>query len=296
MPEPFDHLCGWIDDGGHAPIAAALPTLAEAAPHLYRGRANPDQPIPLYAVWRAVFRDYPPYKPQEIGDCVSFGWGHGNDLLQTIECFLSNLPVSAVQETSTEFLYGASRKLAGILGRSDGSYGAAAAQACTTVGMVPRKLVGPYSGQRAKDWGLHGPPAELEQEAGASKLGGVAKVETWDDIIAALDNGFPVAECSMFLPSGQRDEQGFCGPKGRGGHCQLIVGARFDRPGLAILNQWPPDFYSGPLTLGIPENCYWVDREIVERVIIPSGDNFAMSGSPGFAPHKSIRSFLQGGF
>lgn len=293
---PSETLCGWIDDGGHAALASGLPALSEAAPHLYAAPRpdRPDRPICLYAAWKQVFRDYPPYAPQEIGDCVSFGWGHGNDLLQTIECALGHLLVADIQETCTEFIYGASRAVGGLLGRQDGSYGSAAARACTTVGMVPRTSVGPYSGRRAREWGYSGPPEDLVRQAASYQLGGVARIESYEDILAALNAGFPVAECSLFLPDGRRDEQGFCLPSGRGPHCQLIVGARFDRPGLAILNQWPADYYSGPLTLGIPQNCYWVDREIVEREIVPSGDNYAMSGSPGFRPRRGIARFLQG--
>ena len=55
------------------------------------------------------------------------------------------------RETDTEFIYATSREVAGILGQGDGSYGAAAVKAMTTIGMVSRQMLGKdgtYSGQR----------------------------------------------------------------------------------------------------------------------------------------------------
>lgn len=291
---PFADYRGWRGaDEIQKAIAASLPTLAQAAPQLYEDDVPTDHPIALYRVWCEVFDGYPPYVPQTTEDCVSFGHGHGNDLLQTIECFLGDLDISAIQETDTEWLYGASREIAGMLRSGGGSYGAAAVKAMQQWGMLPRSAVGPYSGQRADQWGRQGVPDALKQQAVQWKLGGAAAVASYDDILVSLNAGKPVTECSNFLPSGQRDAQGFCQPSGRGGHCQLIVGARFDRPGLAILNSWPKSFYSGPLALGIPENCYWVDRAIVERMMIPTQDNFALSGSPGFAKPKGLREMMR---
>ena len=63
------------------------------------------------------------------------------------------------RETDTEFLYGASRQVAGILGTNDGSYGAAAVKAMTTIGVVCREMLGTdgtYSGDRAELWGKTG--------------------------------------------------------------------------------------------------------------------------------------------
>ena len=168
----YQHLCGWrgVDDLQRS-FASQFPTLAQAAPHLVGGPASTD-PILLYKAWRDVLGKDPAYPAQQIGDCVSFGHGHGNDLLQCIEIGLGAPAV--FQETDTEFIYGTSREVAGILGRQDGSYGAAAVKAMTTIGMVSRAMLGSdgrYSGQRAKAWGLSGAPASVKQEAGAFKLG-----------------------------------------------------------------------------------------------------------------------------
>ena len=81
----YQHLFGWrgVDDLQRS-FASQFPTLAQSAPHLVGGPA-PTEPILLYKAWRDVLGKDPAYPAQQIGDCVSFGHGHGNDLLQCIE-------------------------------------------------------------------------------------------------------------------------------------------------------------------------------------------------------------------
>ncbi len=193
----YQHLCGWRgEDDLQRSFAGQFPTLSRSAPHLV-GAPAPTEPIMLYKAWRDVLGKDPDYPAQQIGDCVSFGHGHGNDLLQCIEIGLGAPAV--FRETDTEFIYATSREVAGILGRQDGSYGAAAVKAMTTLGMVSRAMLGgdgSYSGQRAKAWGLTGAPAAVKQEAGAFKLGSAALVSTWDELVAALRNGYPVTICT----------------------------------------------------------------------------------------------------
>ena len=278
----YQNLCGWrgVDDLQRA-FASQFPTLAQSAPHLMQGPA-PTDPILLYKAWRDVLGKDPAYPAQQIGDCVSFGHGHGNDLLQCIEIGLGE--PSVYQETDTEFIYGTSREVAGILGRQDGSYGAAAVKAMTTVGMVSRAMLGTdgtYSGQRAKSWGLNGAPASVKQEAGAFKLGSAANVSTWDELVAALRNGYPVTICTAQGFTLERDADGFCRARGRWGHCMFIAGVRFDRPGACIIQSWGPDTPSGPLALDQPTFSFWADQSVIER-ILGEGDSWALSKSPAF--------------
>jgi len=97
----------------------------------------------------------PDYSAQQIGDCVSFGHGHSNDLLQCIEIALGE--PADLREPDTEFIYATSRDVAGILGASDSSYGAAAVKAMTSIGLVSREMLGDqaaYSGKRAKAYAV----------------------------------------------------------------------------------------------------------------------------------------------
>jgi hypothetical protein len=278
----FQHLCGWrgVDDLQRA-FASHFPTLAQSAPHLM-GAAAPTDPVLLYKAWRDVLGKDPAYPAQQIGDCVSFGHGHGNDLLQCIEIGLGE--PSVFQETDTEFIYATSREVAGILGRQDGSYGAAAVKAMTTVGMVSRAMLGSdgtYSGQRAKAWGLSGAPASVKDEAGPFKLGSAASVSSWDELVAALRNGYPVTICTARGFNLSRDSQGFCRMQGRWGHCMFIAGVRFDRPGACIVQSWGPNMPSGPQDLDQPSFSFWADRQAIES-ILGEGDSWALSKSPAF--------------
>lgn len=279
----FNHtLCGWrgIDDLQQM-FAAQFPTFAEAAPHLV-GAPAPTDPVLLYKAWRDVLGKDPAYPAQQIGDCTSFGHGHANDLLQCLEIGLGEPAV--FQETDTEFLYGEGRKVAGILGRQDGGYGAAVVKAMTTVGMVSRAMLGSdgnYSGQRAKAWGLTGPPSSVEKEAGGFKLGGSALVKTWDELVAALHNGYPVTICTAQGFTLTRDADGFCKARGQWGHCMFLAGIRFDRPGACIIQSWGQDMPKGPTALDQPSFSFWADRAVIER-ILGEGDSWALSKSPSF--------------
>jgi hypothetical protein len=284
----FEHasLCGWRgNDAIHHKIAAQMPTLRSMCPHLYAA-PTPTTPILLYKAWFEVLGRDPGYPAQQIGDCVSFGHGHANDLLQCVEIGLGS-PIE-YRETDTEFIYGASRQVAGILGNTDGSYGSAAVKAMTTIGTLSRELLGSdgtYSGDRAKAWGKTGPPHDLETKAAAYKLGSGANVATWDDLVAALANGYPVTICTGAGFAMTRDADGFCEQEGTWGHCMLIAGVRFDRLGACIMQSWGPDQPDGPTSLDQPSWSFWADKSVVES-ILGEGDSWALSKSPGFVARE----------
>ena len=94
------------------PATASFPPLAAAVPWLL-AQAPPISPTLLYKAWHDVFGKDPDYPAQQIGDCVSFGHGHANDLLQCIEIALGE--PADLRETDTEFIYATSRDVAGIL-------------------------------------------------------------------------------------------------------------------------------------------------------------------------------------
>ncbi len=268
------NTAGWLDLPERHMMAQTLPTFEDD----WKLFAEPSTPILLHRAFHDVLGGPPSYPAQQIGDCVSFGHAHGNDLLQCVE--IARGERSEYRETSTEYIYGASRKAAGILGRSDGSYGAAAVAAMTQGGMVQRTA--PYSGQKAKSYGYYGPPAELAQEAANFKLGGCALVADWQGLVSATWNGLPVSICSNQGFTLQRDSQGFCRPKGSWAHCMLIVAVRFDRPGALILQSWGMDTPTGPTALDQPPYSFWADKDVVVR-ILAARDSWALMGAPEFA-------------
>lgn len=285
----YSHLFGWrgIDDTQRA-LAASMPTLAQAAPAMMAAApADPNAPVLLYKAWREVLGKDPDYPAQQIGDCTSFGNAHANDLLQCIE--ISTGERAVYHETDTEALYGMGREIIGDLGRQDGCYGAAMVKAMTQWGLASRDMVGKieggdagaYSGRRAKDWGWHGTPKAIKDAAAAYKLGSGAQVATWDELVAAIRNGYPVPICTARGFSMARDAQGFCRMQGRWGHCMFVAGVRFDRPGACIVQSWGADTPSGPLGLDQPTFSFWADRSAIES-ILAEGDSWALSGSPAF--------------
>lgn len=279
---------GWLGIDDVQKLAAqAFPSLSQVAPNLF-GAATPTEPIVLYKAFTDVLGKFPDYVPQEIGDCVSMGHGHGHDLLQCVEIALGG--GLEYRETDTEFIYGASREVAGILGRQDGSYGSAAVKAMTTVGIVSREMLGTdgkYSGSRAKAWGLSGPPADVKAKAAPYKLGSAAKVTTWDELEAAITNGYPVSICSNWGFNSPRDKDGFCAARGTWGHCMVIAGVRFDRPGACILQSWGPDQPQGPTALGQPTFSFWAERQYIEK-ILAMGDSWALGKAAKFVAREVL--------
>ncbi len=297
-PAPKPDWFGWR--GADTPeakiVAASMPRLFSAAPSLATARdANDTRPILLYRAWTDLFAGYPPYPAQQIGDCVSFGHAHANDLLQCVEWCLAHPGREPkppdIQETDTEALYGMAREAGGMLGFQDGCYGSAAVKAMTTMGVVSRRQLGDqgaYSGRRAKTWGRTGAPASVKQIAGKQLLGSAAQVTTWDELVAALHNGNPVTICSNQGFSLQRDSQGFCRAQGRWEHCMFIAGVRFDRPGACIVQSWGMTTPSGPTDLGQPPYSFWADRQVIER-ILGEGDSWALSKAPHFGASAAAR-------
>jgi hypothetical protein len=295
-PKP-DWFGGLNYPAGARALIASMPRLSQAAPALMTSRDAADKrPILLYKAWKDLFNDYPSYVAQSIGDCTSFGHAHALDLMQTIDFALANpgkTPTpDAVQEVSTEALYGMAREVAGLLGqRTDGCYGFATVKALTEGGAVSRRMLGdqgPYSGRRAKLWGTSGTPAGVKALAARYKLGSAARVGSWDELVAALSQAHPVTICSQMGFTLVRDADGFVQRKGSWGHCMFISGIRFDREGACIVQSWGPDTPTGPRALDQPSFSFWVTRADIEA-ILSEGDSWALSRAPRFGQSAAHR-------
>jgi hypothetical protein len=270
-------LCGWRGvDAVQQTIARRIPALAKAAPHLMTAAAP--QQVLLYKVWQEMFLD-PNYIAQAIGDCTGFGNSHCHDLDMVLAAYLGDIDQSTIHETCTEFTYATGREIASILGAPDGGYGSAVAKAMTTIGVVPRGIVGPYSGQRAKDWGRTGVPADIRAQA--VKVGSCAAITTIAEAEASLNNGHPFAICTKQGFSLKRDEHGFCPPLHQWGHCMFVSARRTDIPGFLIHQSWGRNMPAGPTALGQPDWTFWCN-DVVMGWILAEGDSWAFSGSKGF--------------
>jgi hypothetical protein len=288
----FLKLGGWVHNPAEVErvlAAMARPYFAGAAPQL--GGSGAGQTTLLYQAFKDVnggqYIDYP---AQAIGDCVSQGFGHGIDLLEAVQIAIDH-GTGEFKQTATEAIYGMARvDIGGQRGSfQDGAVGAWAAQAVTTLGTLSRDVVGPYDGQRAKQWGATGVPEELKAQAQNHKVRSASLVTTFTELENALANGYPVTVCSNQGFTLERDAQGFCSPQGVWGHCMLIVGVRADqRPGACIFQSWGSTVPSGPLVLDQPPNSFWADREVVENMLSMQ-DSWAISNFDGY-PSQALPS------
>lgn len=262
-----------------------------------------------YEIFRQVVgRDEYP-GPQAIGDCVSHGWKRLTDYLAVIQIYLQlksefgdmarmddpdvaerkSALLEEFQEASTEVIYGLSRvEIGGQRGSySDGSVGAWAAKAVSTYGTISWKaladkgLGGSYDPKRAKEWGAKGIPPELETLSKQHPVKVVSMVKNFRDAAALCQNGYCVAVCSNQGFTMTRDAQGFCRAQGTWNHCMMFSSCRFDRPGLLCHQNWGNNVPDGPRYKNQPTNTFWVDENIVDRMLGQS-DSFTGSGFQGY--------------
>lgn len=303
------------------------PTLREAAPHLFlpdelaepkqgegadsvRGPPADGEPVLLY---RALHEAYAARNggqqwrvgKQGIGDCVSWGWAHGCDILLAVDWKLQRS--GEWRPAATEAIYGGSRVEArgkpgdgarAYGGWGDGSYGAAAAKWVNRWGILFREPypfadLTRYDSRRAKDWGAYGCGGQeggvaADDAARAHPIQQVAVVDDFESAAVAIQNGYPVPVCSGQGFSSTRDADGFCRPSGNWSHCMCFVGARFDRRGLLCLNSWGPNWVRGPKwPEDQPDGSFWVDERTATRML--SGrDSFAVAGYKGF-PRRRLK-------
>ena len=240
-----------------------------------------------------------------IGSCVSFGWGMGSYIAQSVDYSTGRRP-DAPRLVATESIYGGSRVEArGIkfAGYSDGSYGGAAAKWVAGMpggigGILYRESYGDfdlstYSVSLCKEWGAYGnggkgDDGKLDLVAGKNPAHDVALVTDFEQAAAAIESGFPVAVCSgvgfaSVRNGGSVAETGYASRRGSWAHCMVFISSRHaandgGSDGLLALNSWGPTWISGPKwPEDQPEGSFWVDRKTVDAML--SGeDSFAIGG------------------
>ncbi|MFO0808970.1 MAG: hypothetical protein U0746_10130 [Gemmataceae bacterium] len=274
-------------------VLAALPRpyFADTAAHLLA--APPDGDVYLWEACRRVTGGHLPAHDQDgVGCCVGEGFSAAVEYLQCVEIALKN-EAEAYSAISCESIYALSRvEVGGGRIDGDGSTGAWAAKAVQDYGMLPRKVFGSvdltaFSPQRAREWGDAGLPRDLEPEARKHPVKTVSLVKSFDEALAALANGYPVAVCSDQGFAMTRDRDGFCSPQGSWAHCMCFVGATAGkRPGLCCLQSWGPTTPGGPVGLGDhPRNAFWVDAQVCDRML-GQGDSWALSAFEGFPARR----------
>lgn len=292
-------MAGFIPLTGYTPNRAATqaflrsmpkPTLAEAGPDLALDEAR-DVFLGQY-----LLKCDPGWKrgAQKIGSCVGWGWALSVDILAACDIHLRGEAEVYGGRTLEASIYGFSR--VEVRGQrnlgGDGSYGAAAAKAVTKFGTLhygqnySGTIITDNSGTREKEWGRDGVPDVLEPFAAKHKVADVALVTRFEDAAKAIQNGYPVAVCSMRgFSMTLRD--GYLTPMGQWAHCMMFAAVKWKpRPALLCVNSWA-DCYEGTVDSSLPpqfQRCAgWVEADVCTSMLAGE-DSFALSGYSGFAP------------
>jgi hypothetical protein len=283
-------LTGWVHDpDGIKAFAAQHGSISSVASKLIGGE---ERDVHL---WTPLLQCKPSWrrKAQGIGDCVSWGAELAATMLMAIESKLGKL--QWIEEAATEPIYGGCRvevfgKSRG--GRQDGAMGYAAADWLSKrkgkggvilrldhskdTGIAEHNLT-KYSKDKAKEWGDYGCGGEddggkLDTIARIHPIAAVTQVNTVEEAIAALTNGYPITIASSAgFGDMRRDADGLCYWTGSWAH-QMMLGAIRWRNGkmqTRVFQSWG-DSCSGP------------DPEIAELVkkILPVGSDGASLDLP----------------
>jgi len=289
------------DGTDHFLASLAKPTLAQAGPDLAIDETR-DVFLGSY-----LLKCDPGWKrgAQKIGSCVGWGWAMSCDILAACdihvrseaEVYGGRVLEASVYAFSRVEVRG-QRNLGG-----DGSYGGAAAKAVTKYGTLHYGI--DYAGEkftdnsgiREKEWGRDGVPDRLEKYAANHKVSSVALVTDFEQAAKAIQNGYPVAVCSMQGFSMTLRDGGYLSPMGSWAHCMMFVGVRWKPyPALLCANSWG-ECYSGDVDKTLPvqfqRSAGWVRAETCTRML-KGEDSFALSGYSGFAPRKLDGNWLEG--
>jgi hypothetical protein len=276
------------------------PTLAQAGPDLMLDESR-DVFLGSY-----LLQCDPAWKrgAQKIGSCVGWGWALSTDILAACDIHMRGEPETYGGRVLEASVYAFSR--VEVRGQrnfgGDGSYGAAAAKAVSRFGTLHYGIdyggekFTDNSGQRESQWGRDGVPDRLEPYAAKHKVSGVALVTDFEQAAKAIQNGYPVAVCSMQGFS-MTLREGYLTPMGSWAHCMMFAGVRWKPyPALLCVNSWG-DCYQGEVDKSLPpqfqRSAGWVRAETCTRML-KGEDSFALSGYSGFAPRKLDDNWLEG--
>lgn len=265
-----------------------------------------------YPLWKAgimVTGKHLRYNWQLTGSCVGAGGGNMAKTLMCVEIALGNEP-EEYRELWWPYTYGLSRQLAGMRGRGEGSLGSTWAQAARELGIFDHDPEGYPDLPDFRDvdgWLQLTRDVELQWSAGESiseqwrGLGrkhlfrSVARIRSADEAVAALANGYPLTQASMFgfspmIPSPRGNPSvRIASWNGRWAH-QTWVDEYWDHPSEGELfrwgNNWGPRAHGSPTGDEPPGGVYITKRTMDE--ICRSGEVFAYSAFDGF-PSRKLR-------
>lgn len=231
------------------------------------------------------------FLPNFVGahNCVSMGAANVVNYLQCMQ-IIKEGKNQIYHPAYQPYIYGISRVQigGGRLGNGDGSIGAWAAEGMKRYGVLRADFSGvaPYSGSVAKKWGARpGPPTNFIAEAKQYLVKTYSQVNSYEDVIEALYNGYPVTVASNrgFKMAPRVDKGKSWGiPSGSWAH-QMCFPAFDDdsrRPGCYLLNSWGASAHGTPAD-DAPPGGFWIDADVV-TAMCRQDDSFAFSQFEGF--------------
>lgn len=246
----------------------------------------------LYRVVRSLLGKDTRNYPQEIGDCVSFGAKNAIEYLICCEKLMAG-DRELFRSIFPPYLYGTGRVQigGGRLGNSDGSLGSWMAEAVIKYGAIASDEEGVpnYAGSVAKTWGRNpGPPKKFLDIGVKHPVKSAAKINSWEELVAAIVNGYP---CTVASNQGFRMEpnsQGYHDASGSWAHQMCIMGVDDEHsdPYALIVNSWGD--VHGHLTdftdtnEKLPVGVIRAKKRTIENMIRSGGETFAFSNFDGF--------------
>lgn len=186
---------------------------------------------------------------QKRGDCVSWGAKHTSEYLQCVLSLLKNKDVK-YRPVFAPYYYGTGRTYVGRGqlgdsrdGKNDGSLGTWMAEAVQKYGTLfaDEPGVPEYSGDIAGAWGDRDARPDLDKWQAIAKVflvKSVAKINNWDELCAALANGYPCTVASNVGYEMTPGSEGYHRRSGSWAHQMMIYGYDNKKNCALITNSW----------------------------------------------------------
>lgn len=239
---------------------------------------------------------------QFTGSCVGVSTGNAVSTLTMVQRKLTSGGTKAMV-AFWPYDYGTCRHNEGDHGQGEGAVDSVMFQTLIENGVLDRLEAGlpafsvtgdgyQLSQSMEMQWS-DGASSTVTKWAGAAKkfpLGSAATLNSTDDIIAAICNGYPVLDgCDDYVGHGSVDSNGVCLGQydGRGGHSTCFLGY-WKHPNLGDLllysNQWASDTYPDDSS-GKGRCTVWMKRASVDRL-------WSLGGSGGETAALSHLTYL----
>lgn len=224
-------------------------------------------------------------------NCVSWGGKHASEYLQAVLGLLKARDVD-FRSVFAPYYYGISRTYIGrgqLADNSDGSLGSWLAEAVQKFGTLfdDDEGVPAYSGAVTKRWGDRNSRDDLDKFVNIAKeflVKSVAKINSWNELCAALANGYPCTVASMVGFEMQPDRQGYHRRRGQWAHQMMIFGYDNPRSCGYIANSWGDvhgrlkDFHSDDV---LPVGTIRAPKDAIEHMIA-TGEVYTFGDMEGF--------------